>query len=55
MNGKKRKVICLETKQIWDSINQCAFDLNVCASSLRNAIKKNKKLMGYYFKMYEEE
>lgn len=55
MNGKKRKVICVETKQIWESLNKCALDLNVASSSLRNAINENKKFMGYYFKMYDEE
>lgn len=53
MRGKTypKKVKCIETNTIYDSMNQCIQDLgsNACIEGLNKAIRANRKYHGYTF------
>lgn len=45
----KRKVLCVETGEVFDSMTECANQFNVLISNLSRAISKGVKYKGYHF------
>lgn len=57
MKGKpapnRKKVICLETKEIFDSATSASKSLNTNDRSVANAIKKEQSIAGFHFEYLE--
>lgn len=56
-NVKRRKIICLETKEIFNSGIEASRKLNINYTTLMRVCKgkrRNKSAKGYHFKYYEE-
>lgn len=53
-NSSSRKVICLNTGEVFNSIKEASQKMNLNYNSLRQAIPSNKKYKGYVFMYYEE-
>lgn len=49
-NPMAKKIICIETGQIFDSVSEANIYLGVCRTAVANAIKRNGKCQGYSFK-----
>ena len=55
-NGKKRKVVCIETNKIYDSLADAGRDFNVDKNSIWRCCQENfKTTKGYHFKYYDDE
>lgn len=54
--GKKRKVVCLETNKIYDSLAAAGRDIGVDKNSIWRCCQESYKMSkGYHFKYYNEE
>lgn len=53
-NPNARKMICLETMEIFKTFKDACGKINAAESSLRRAIKKGKKCKGYTFMYYDD-
>lgn len=53
-NPSAKKIICLETMEIFDCIKDASQKMNCCYTGLVKAIKNNKKYKGYTFIFYED-
>ena len=53
-NPNAKKIICLETMEIFNSIIEASEFVNGCSDSLSICIKKEKKYKNYSFMLYED-
>ena len=53
-NPNAKKIICLETMEIFNSIMEASEFVNGCSDSLSICIKKEKKYKNYSFMLYED-
>lgn len=55
-NGQKKKVVCLETNKIYESLSEAGRDLKIDKNSIWKCCQKNYKMArGFHFKYYDEE
>lgn len=50
----RRKVICCETEEVYDSATEASRKLNVSKSTVATAIRRNNAVKGFHFKYLDE-